>query len=599
MKHLKYPLSLFVLLLLAKLIYIFIESGYNYDVLSVTTNSEISRQAIESLNDRGHTIASIGFTLLCIPLFYIFVRQKKIFTMWLSLAIFSVISFTSFHFSLNYLVDTVVEKNQDKRYEAYYTNLLKYGMIDGIIYYNSFIPRERLEKTNINDKILLTNIFLLSGSDNNLVDKFREKGEINTIELYLQKYQKDDYQEKFSQFKNLYSEVEDKWIEFNNEKKKLSKQLHDLNDDESIKNAFNKMDKQLTDDYKKYQEAYQNIKKVVAEKTSLKDLREMKESLNKYFKYQRFQKTKVSYREKMIERFGHFIEPKIWKNENGDITYQSITQVITEQIELKIKDKAFGLSSGLTKSAFINNKQIKIEVAKKLRKNDILIPANFDYSYAQFKKYYELMSYKKLGNVSDKFSQELEKRIGGNDLKLGTNWKGFIYSNYLYESILKRIESSNIKDISLYQKVLLSRNLENFKTVIYMPKALSLASESIIHEKSQFKNNEKIADKGDQAIKLLYIPPIALGLSIVALLLNIVTVVGMLLQLFLFRSALITGLIQIALITVILLIPLVFKADNLQNNMLSKTTNPMILSALQWASYWERANFLLHKKGGI
>lgn len=594
MKHLRYPLPLFIALLTAKLVYIFIESGYNYDVLSVTTNSEISRHAIESLNDRGHIIASIGFTLLCIPLFYIFVRQKNQLTMWLSLVIFSVISFTSFHFSLNYLVDTIVEKNQDKRYEAYYTNLMKYGMIDGIIYYNSFIPKERLEKPNINDKILLTNIFLLSGSDNDLIDKFRKKGEKNTIELYLQKYQKDNYQQKLSQFKSLYSEVEDKWIEFNNEKKKLSKQLHELNDENSIKSAFNKMDKQLSDDYKRYQEAYRNIKKTVAEKTSLKDLREMKKSLNKYFKYQRYQKAKVSYRERMLEKFGRFIEPEIWKNKGGVITYQSIEKVIKEQIELKVKDKAFGLSSGLTKSAFIKNTKIKIEVANKLRTNDILIPSSFDYSYAQFKKYYELMVHKKLGNISNQFSQELEKKIGVNDLTLETNWEAYINSVYLEDQILRKIGEKNRNDIELYQKVLLSQNLNNFRKMVYMPKALALASENIIHEKSQFEINEKIADKGDQAIKLLYIPPIALGLSIIALLLNSVGVAGMLLQLIGFRKS--SKFIQFVLVSLIFLMPIMFKEENLQNKMLSKTTKPILLNTLQWASYWERVNYLLHIK---
>jgi len=596
MKHLKYPLALFLILLLAKLGYIFIESAYNYDVLSITTNSELSEQAIENLNHRGHLIASFGFTLLLMPLFYFFVKRKKQLALYFLISIFSIISFSIFYHSLNYLVEYIVKENKEKQYEAYYTNLLKYGIINGVIYYNSFIPKERINNLTVNDKILLTNIFLLSGSDPELIDKFRNKGEKNTIELYLQKYKNDDYQKKLNLFKKMFSEVEDRWIEFNNEKKKLAEQLSDLNNEKAMRTAFKKMTEQLTGNYNKYQKAYKNAQKELSKRTQLKDLKKIKNSLDKYFKYRGYKKAQTQYQERMVADFGHYIEPKAWKNKEGNITYPSIIKVIKEQIELTIKKKAFGLPSGLNKSDFFNQRAIKVEVAKKLKKKDIAIPVDFDYSYEQFKKYYTLMKNRTFQSVQQKFSEELEKKIGKNDLTLETEWNGFIFSDYLKRQILAKIGSANSSDLELYQKVLLSRNINNFRSIIYMPKALSFASKNIIHEKEQFKNDVKIAEKGDQAIKLLYIPPIALGLSIIALLLNIVTVLGMLLQLFIFRSALVIGFIQVALIATIILIPLVFKAENLQNKMLSNATRPILLNSLQWASFWERANYLLHSK---
>lgn len=495
MKYLKYPLALFLILLLAKLGYIFIESGYNYDVLTITTNSELSEQAIEDLNHRGHLIASFGFTLLLIPLFYFFVKRKKQLALWLSIAVFSTISFTLFYNSLNYLVDHIVKENKEKRYEAYYTNLLKYGIINGVIYYNSFIPKERIDQLTVNDKILLTNIFLLSSSDPELIDKFRNKGERNTIELYLQNYKKDDYQEKFESFKKMFSEVEDKWIEFNNEKKKLAEQLSDLNDEKAISDAFKKMTEQLTENYNKYQKAYTNIKKEVAERTGLKDLREMKKSLDKYFKYRGYKKAQTQYRERMVADFGHYIEPKGWKSTEGNITYPSIIKVIKGQIELTIKKKAFGLPSGLNKSDFFNQRAIKVEVAKKLKKKGIAIPVDFDYSYEQFKKYYILMKNRTFQNVQQNFSEELEKKIGKNDLTLETDWKGFILSGYLKKQILSKIDSTNSSDLELYQKVLLSRNINNFRSMISCQKHFLLPQKTSFMKRSNLRMMPKLLTK--------------------------------------------------------------------------------------------------------
>ncbi|MDQ7061770.1 MAG: hypothetical protein Q9M43_11885 [Sulfurimonas sp.] len=162
--RIKYPLYLFLIILLVKLGYILVESYYNYYVLSVTTSASLTKETIENLNINGHRISAMGITLLLFPFLYflakiIFKRFKLITTLLLSVLTY----FIAFS-SLNMLIDKVVLENKEKRHDAYYVNVFKYGVLNNIFIYDSFVDSKRIENNTMdaNDKILLTNTFFTS-----------------------------------------------------------------------------------------------------------------------------------------------------------------------------------------------------------------------------------------------------------------------------------------------------------------------------------------------------------------------------------------------------------------------------------------------------
>ena len=585
---LAYPLWFFIILLSAKLIYIFIESGYNYDILNITTSKNFSKSALESLNNRGHIIASVGFTLFIMPFIYFLAKKSSQKLTILFLGAFSIVTFIAFYFLLNIFVDTIVEKNKDKRYEAYYTNLVKYGMLNDIIYYNSFIDSNKLNNLDINSKIAITNIVLLLYADKKLIEKFRVKGEDKVIELVLNKYNKDEFQKKYLQFKKFAKKVENWWIEFNNKKEKLQKALEKLNSKQEKQEAYNKMIKKLKNRYLDYKKNIANYDYMLKEKLSLKNLRAIKQDLDNFFRYKNYKKAKNIYKAKMIENFGHYIEPKEWLDKQGRVTYNSIENVIKKEALKSLKEQLHGLKANLEPKEFFNNIYVKAMVARELKIYGILIPKDFDYSYNSFLKYYNFMANKKGKELIDNFYTKIKEKIGENDLKLNMSWEDFINSKF----VANKLKDAGVKEIKIYQKILISKELNNFRDTLYLPQAYKVARKKLIYEKEDFYKNKKVAKYGNEAIKLLYIPPLALFLSILAMILNIITVVAMLLKLIGLNKIVYKSLI---LVLTILVLCMPFKLENkIDSKIILESKNKFLLNSFKWSSLWIEKNYNLH-----
>jgi hypothetical protein len=294
----------------------------------------------------------------------------------------------------------------------------------------------------------------------------------------------------------------------------------------------------------------------------------------------------------MNENFGHYIKPHRWKNRNGKLTHTQIKKVIRAEI-IKKATKRIGLPRGLSQRKFANNLDVKIEVANKLKQEDIKIPVDFNYSFKEFKVYYNIAMMKKINSAPKTFYNKLERKIGRNDLKLNMDWTSFIHSNYIKSKIIAKVGSDDIQTII---KVIESKDLANFKKMIYLPKIVKKIEEEYEYKKDDFLDGHKAAAKGDEAIKLLYIPPFALSVSILALLLNIVTVVGMTLNYFRVPNIAV-NISKIVLLAFIIFLPFTAKDNGLDNKLIEKLSSPNLqnyLDFLNWLSYYERINYSLH-----
>jgi len=119
----------------------------------------------------------------------------------------------------------------------------------------------------------------------------------------------------------------------------------------------------------------------------------------------------------------------------------------------------------------------------------------------------------------------------------------------------------------------------------------------MMYKEKDFVDDAKAADIGDESIKLLYIPPFALAVSIMALLLNIVTVVGMILH-YVKVPNIGVNLAKIMLVSIIVFTPTMSNHNSFENKLIQKVSNPEIqtyLDFLNGISYYESINYSLHK----
>lgn len=590
-RELKYPIVLFFIILFAKFSYVIIESYYNYHVLITTTSADITKKAMDELNQNGHLISASGITLLLIPFVFLLVKRKPKRYIYKFMAISVMILFTLSYNLLNVAVDKIVQYNKGKRYEAFYVNVFKYGLLNRIFSYDSFVNIDK--NITISDRMLLTNTFLLLHADEDLIDKLKQRGKEKVVDIYISKYLKDDYEKKYNSLKNASEDISKLWDSFNKSRKELKTKLDDVNGEKKIKSAHKDMINSLKANFGKYKE----YDKLVAKKTNPRFVADIKVQLQKYFRYRRFKRAQNMYESRMQKEFGHYIEPYRWRGKGFKVTDKRVRTVILEEIDKKVKNELIKkLPRNMDAQDFADNMRVKIEFAKELKKKGVLVPLDFDFSYTLFKKYYELSVADKINGATKKFYKELEKKIGKNDMRLDFTWSDFVYSDYIKNNLQKNVKYMDKKDFANILKIIKSKDLGNFKKLIYLPKVIDKV-DRMIYSKKDFEDGEKASEYGDEAIKLLYIPPFALSVSILALLLNSITVIGMVLE-YKNISKFKIVLTKVALFMVIVTAPFVLQYSSFNNELIKQASTPQIenyLDFLNWISFYETINYYIHK----
>lgn len=589
-KKLKYPIYLFFAILIAKLGYIVIESFYNYYVLVTTTSGSVEKEVLESINKTGHHISSAGITLILVPIFYFFIKKLSDKKIYIFTSIFAIIMYISAYNLLNTTIDYIIKINKDERHNAYYVNIFKYGLLNEVFYYDDFINKDKIKDNSISveDRILLTNTFLLLYADEKLIDKLKERGKEALARRYLNDNQ--EYQKNYKNFEKMSNEIALLWNEFSNAKNKLSTEKNKIVKMDS-KQAYN----ELKDELKKSYKAYVDLWKKIDEKTSKENIEDIYVKLSKYFKYKGYSKAQKEYKQEMLNHFGYYIEPNSWLY-NGMLSRDSIKRRITKEILKKGGSSLENIPSGLSAGEFFNNPYIKLNLAKELKSKGVLITKDFDYSYNQFKYFYDKSTSLAFQDVIKKFYEELEKKIGKNDLKLDFTWHDFVHSNYLKDKIKSKLTSNEKIDLDIFLKVIESKDLNNFKEYIYMPQTMKEV-EKIMFTREQFKTDEKAIKYGDDAIRLLYVPPFALAVSILALLLNSITVIGMIFEYSNKLSSKKIVFIKLFLFVIIISLPFIVGYNGFDNQLIQNIKNEDIsnyINFLNWIGFYENLNSAIH-----
>ncbi len=523
MKSLELPkIGLYFLLALiaAKLIYLGFESYYNGFVIDVVTSPHVDQDLLLKLENFGNRISSVGITLLLIPIYYLVAKKYFGFhtgVMIILVLVLSVSSYFAIHKGLNRAVFEIVKQNKDKRYESYYIELFKYGMLTGKLGYSSFIPKENLDNLSIYDKVMISNLFLLTQIDKELIKKFVTRGKESFFDIYIHKYFQTDYNEARYRFEDMALRIQEDWDLYNEGISAINKKFSSIDSQEKLDAKYAAFTKEIKRDYTKYRINVRQYTNILND--NLSQSQQLNRDLINYFDKGASIVHKKEYENIMQKYFGKDIDPNRWCEGRICPVTRRVTQVIEEETFSQWNKEHDGLPLNLSQKQYFKHPSVHEKIIAKLRKEGISVKNSFNYSKQEY-----IAGYMK--TVDAQFQKQ--KQILQNEFADKTGIKGidlglsFVQFASKYKKEIMYLYKEEKYGHLMYQMVL-EGDLTGFYDRLYKPMLREKYYDQAFPEEKDFKI--KLAEYGDTAIKMLYIPPFAIFMSLVAGLLNFVSVI--------------------------------------------------------------------------
>jgi len=521
-----------VALIVAKLIYLGFESYYNGFVIDVVTSTHVDKDLLETLETFGNRISSVGITLLLLPFYYLVVKKFFEFhqgVMVIVVVMLTVGTYFGIHKGLNKAVFEIVKQNKDKRYESYYIELFKYGMLTGKLGYSSFIPKENLDNLSIYDKVMISNLFLLTQIDKDLIKKFVSRGKESFFDIYIHKYFQEDYNDARYRFEDMALRIQEDWDLYSDGITEVNKKFSKIDSKEQLNEKYKKFTKDLKREYTKYRINVRQYTNVL--NANLSQAPELNRELISYFVKDGSIMGKTEYEGIMKKYFGHDINPARWCEGRVCPVTRMVSKVIEEETFSKWNKEHDNLPLNLTQKQFFKHPSVRKKVVAQLRSVGINVKRSFNYSKSEY-----IAGYMKTVDAHfQKQKRELQENFAGKTgikrVKLGLSFEQFAHQ-YKKEIMLQYKEK---KYGQIMYQMILEGDLTGFYERLYKPMLRAKYYDQAFPEEEDFEI--KLAEYGDTAIKMLYIPPFAIFMSLVAGLLNIVSVIVLILFLYFHKES--------------------------------------------------------------
>jgi hypothetical protein len=240
---------------------------------------------------------------------------------------------------------------------------------------------------------------------------------------------------------------------------------------------------------------------------------------------------KREYETIMEKYFGHDIDPKRWCEGSVCPATRMVTKVIEEETLAKWNKEHNNLPLNLTQKQFFKHPSIRQKVVNQLRSAGIDVKRTFNYSKKEYIAGYMKTVDSHFQTQKRKLQKEFAGKTGIHKVKLGLSFEQFAHQ-YKKEIMLQYKEAKYGR--VMYQMIL-EGDLTGFYERLYKPMLRAKYYDQAFPEEEDF--DIKLAEYGDTAIKMLYIPPFAIFMSLVAGLLNIVSVIVLMMFLYFHRDA--------------------------------------------------------------
>ena len=422
----KMGLYFMLALIAAKLIYLCFESYYNGFVIDVVTSTHVDKNLLERLETFGNRISSVGITLLLIPVYYLVAKKFLEFhkgVMVIVVILLSVSTYFAIHKGLNKAVYEIVKQNKDKRYESYYIELFKYGMLTGKLGYSTFIPKQNLDDLSIYDKVMISNLFLLTQIDKELIKKFVQRGKESFFDIYIHKYFQEDYNEARYRFEDMALRIQENWDTYSDGIASINEEFSRIDSTKELNEKYRKFTKHIKRDYTKYRinvRQYTNILN-----NNLAKSKDLNLDLITYFAQNSSRLNKTEYDTIMQEYFSHDIDPQRWCEGTACPSTRRVMKVIEEETKARWDKEHNRLPLNLSQKQYFKHPIVRQKVIDELRKEGMSVRSSFNYS----KKDYIAGYMKTVDNLfqvkKKKFQKDFEMRTGLKNVKIGLSFDEF------------------------------------------------------------------------------------------------------------------------------------------------------------------------------
>lgn len=523
--------SFIVLLVVAKIGYLLFEMYYNGSMLDTVTAQNATKEGFENIESLGHNLTSLGLTLLLAPFFYWCV-QKIILTHRQTIVRVSIFllacafSYFAIYTGLTKFMDYLVESQKDKRYIAYYVNSLKYGIISGKLGYSTFIPKKaENQNLTIKEKVLLANIFLLTHIDKTLIERLIADGTEGLIDVAIRQHYSKEYMSAKNQFNDTVDQMNSIWERYQKAQNDINMAISQKSNQNELIRSYEEMKKKIDGKYAIYKRGsddYQNRLNNISSDTN-----RLYNDLSRYFLYRWNSKAEQRYEAAMKSQFDRAISPETWCSGNTCPSKDAIRKFLKSELDNLFHAKSEGASPGLSKNAFLEQPSIKKKVIEDLNDKGMHVDKSFDYSPQMFQQAYETSINKTKRDKIEAIKQTFEKE-GAVNIHAGMNKTDFIeaFSQKIESEITISDQPSKKRILELIKK----GDKDSFYEYVYRPYFKKEVANQYLLQESDFERSDKKA-LGDGAIKMLFIPPFAIAMSLLAGSLNFVTLIALLLTL--------------------------------------------------------------------
>ena len=514
-------------LIVLKLIYLGFESYYNGFVIDVVTSTHIDKDLMQRLESFGNRISSVGITLLLLPIYYLFAKKFLSFHNGVMMIVVALLTFGTYfgiHKGLNKAVYEIVDRNKDKRYESYYIELFKYGMLTGKLGYSSFIPKENLDDLSIYDKVMISNLFLLTQIDKDLIKKFVSRGKESFFDVYIHKYFQEDYNEARYKFEDMALRIQEDWDIYSDGILKINKKFSKIDSSKQLDEKYRVFTKKIKRQYTKYRLSVRQYTNIL--NSNLAKSKELKKELKYVLNSDGSVSDEVAYEELMQKYSLDSVKSTSWCEGQFCPVDRKINKILEEATLAKWnKDNSY-LPLNLTQKQYLKYPKIHKQVIAQLKKDGVHVKSNFNYSKKEYVQGYMRNVDGQFQVNKSKLQKEFARKTGIRHVKLGLSFEQFA-RQYKREVMLQYKEK---KYGRIMYQMILEGDLTGFYERLYKPMLrVKYYDQAFPHEKDF---EIKLAEYGDAAIKMLYIPPFAIFMSLIAGLLNIVSVLVLILFLY-------------------------------------------------------------------
>ena len=474
-------------LIITKSLYILAETIYNSIVVDGNSTLDLTQENLQNIQDLGLLVSTTGFILLILPLIYklsLYVTIKDVKNAFLRVIFIVVSSFFIFlvtYTAFERLTDYIIEKAKNERYDAYYLTMLKNGILNNILGYSSFIvdrnTTDGKHDFSIEDKVVGLNLYLLLFVDDKVIQNMVDHGVDNIYRFQLKKFIERDYAGQEQKIINLASRVRYFWHKYNLLKTQANEEISHLQEPIVIEQTYNRFMETLKEEYELYKFDKENLKNSIS--ISL-------------------QSTPKDASELQIK----------WEKRHGTV------DIDIDSFENYLKDESVKLKmAALSKDTFHTR-----------------LGYEFNGTFESFIPYYN----NSIDLLSDAIIyREVEKKLNRYGLKkvsLQYDWESFIAQPFIEDLLKKRIQNDELRANVL--SIVKDRDLERFYNEIYLPEVEKQLKKSLYISKESFLNDPASQKIGDDALKLLYIPPLAIFFSSIFGLLNMIILIAYIFVLF-------------------------------------------------------------------